>query len=215
MKNQITELRTKIDGLSQLVKSLKPIVDYTPIFENNIGTVKTFEKGDIDYIGKKYVDAGILLIVGEKNSNELNKCYDSLKLAKVWLGKALKELGIEPTSDIAELDIAFRDPHLKSSQGKKMEALVIGGIVMVDYLEMSYIEKVDWLREEISKLIVDYTSTINNILNGKITIEGIIHLNLFKNNIYIHLSEAIFWLDFELDRVKELESKSDIPKLSS
>jgi len=88
MKEQIKELRVKIDGLSQLTKELKPLTFLSSVDNSR------------DY-----------------NSPEIEKAYDSLILAKAWLGKVLGELGeatpykndgnrktigdIEPTADRA------------------------------------------------------------------------------------------------------------------
>ena len=60
MQQKIKELRVEIDGLSQLVKGLKPLM----------------ANGEIPC-----------------HSYETREAYDSLMLAKAWLGKILGELG--------------------------------------------------------------------------------------------------------------------------
>ena len=74
MKEEIKELRVRIDGLSQLVKELKELKHCTtPIAgEDNILRQSIVHK--------------------HFTSHEVNKCYDSLILAKVWLGFELERI---------------------------------------------------------------------------------------------------------------------------
>ena len=161
MKEEIKELRVRIDGLSQLVKELSTL------------------KGI-------YWRAGI--------THEVESSYDSLILAKAWLGKVLSELGeespykagkktiedIESTADVAvnyQL-ISSRNPTYWIVQnGKELT---------------NHIEKVDWLREEIQKLVRD-TDYITS-QKGRFYIYGL--------RVEQYLCEARFWLGFELQRIK-------------
>ena len=60
--------------------------------------------------------------------------------------------------------------------------------------EMGHIEKVDWLRSEIQKVIDEINSPeiLHNIDNG-----------LTWNNIYTHLQESRMWLGFEFGRIRD------------
>jgi hypothetical protein len=167
MKEQIKELRVKIDGLSQLVKELN-------------------FKGFIDQINNN------------KPSHELDKCYDSLILAKAWLGKVLGELGeatpyandgkrksikdIEPTAD------THFEINQKHIFGKEQ------GLISEEYLNFNHIEKVDWLRQEIQS-IINFNSNVE--LNFD-SISRSYFIWAFK-----YLCEARFWLGFELGKIKE------------
>jgi len=171
MIEKIKELRVKIDGLSQLVKELNPIK--------------------------------VPIISGYKNSDEINKAYDSLILAKAWLGKVLGELGtstpyandgkrkdvkdIEPTADTVNVD--YKDGTSISSMSHISNVM--------DFESKTHIEKVDWLRQEIDKIIKNMLATkmryIWNVNNGDL-------LGL----VYKYLCEARFWLGFELQRIKEV-----------
>ena len=166
MKEQIKELRVKIDGLSQLVKELN---------------------------FKSFIDQ----INNNKPSHELNKCYDSLILAKAWLGKVLGELGeatpyandgkrksikdIEPTAD------THFEINQKHIFGKEQ------GLISEEYLNFNHIEKVDWLRQEIQH--ITYVVYQICVTNSK--------TRFHSETCYRHLCEARFWLGFELGRIKE------------
>ena len=180
MQEEIKQLRVSIDSIAQLTSGLKPI----PVcnFSNNV-------------IGKfsetKYVA-----------SKEITKAVDSLYMAKAWLGKVLQELGtespyksgyktkddIQPTADVA-------------NHNDK-----VSNIYHLNWKEMNHIEKVDWLRTEISKLT-------DNIFNLKMDLqesanvfgskEPAIKTAIATTLSYQYLSEARFHLGFELQRIKE------------
>jgi hypothetical protein len=160
MKEQIKELRVKLDGLAQLTKEIVPQA----------------------YV----VGHGSDKVVGFE-SKELTRCYDSLILAKAWLGKVLGELGaenpyksgyktvedIEPTADVSPLRNNINE-------------------LGTDWHQRTHIEKVDWLRQEIQYVYDSWRS---------------LEFTSFKYTqvIYFeqHIQEAKFWLGFELQRIKE------------
>jgi hypothetical protein len=170
MKEQIKELRVKLDGLAQLTKEIVPQA----------------------YV----VGHGSDKVVGFE-SKELTRCYDSLILAKAWLGKILGELGAENPyksgyKTVEDIEPAA-DKHTEINQtqifGKEQ------GLINENYLNYNHIEKVDWLRQEIQS-IIDLVIPIN-IYNQ--TREAAVA----RTNVYNHLCEAKFWLGFELQRIKE------------
>ena len=140
MKEQIKQLRVKIDGLIQLCEGLKPITNYV---------------GGVD----PYKDDAPLSVLAypNENSQEIKEAVKSLKLSKAWLGKVLGSLGsenpyksgyrtvedIEPTAD--EHRGILHDPQ----EGEK------------PWLTKSHIEKVDWLRTEIKRTGVQLYNTIH------------------------------------------------------
>lgn len=160
MKEQIKELRVKIDGLAQLTKELKPINKYE-------GT-----RTHPFYI----------------NSKEIEKTVDSLYLAKAWLGKVLGELGSEnpygsgyktkedivPTADVARQDVPT------PFDGSR-----------------NHIEKIDWLRQEVKKLNDESLAIRREFREAKYEIQ------LYIAFVIQYLTEARFWLGFELQRIKE------------
>ncbi len=169
---KIKELRVEIDGLSQLVKELKPI----------------FEK-------KGAFDAGKYI-----NSKEIEKSYDSLILAKAWLGKILQELG-ESTpyandgkrKNVEDIEAAVDISTIKEELTKLVNVNTILTINNFHFREASHIEKVDWLREEIKKAYKNNMNMFPLGTNQKL---------VMANNYYTHLNEAVFWLGFELGRIK-------------
>ena len=119
---------------------------------------------------------------------------DSLLFAKAWLGKVLAELGtenpyksgynskedIQPTADVAnhndKVSVHYELP----------------------YYEMNHIQKVDFIRTEIEKLVLelkDLGSPPNPPLLNR-------EMSIARTNAYTHLCEAKFWLGFELERIK-------------
>lgn len=190
MKEQIKELRVRIDGLSQLVMGLCP--------DNN---------GGVSYF-----------------NHETRECYDSLILAKAWLGKVLGELGEESPYKAGKKTIEDIEPTADTFKGNVHYDTIPGTTVkwfnVSPYdLENTHIEKVDWLREEIKNLIDDDFRRLGRTimpenqdglvgesseLSRKVQVADIRYDSWSSlNNSYNHLSEARFWLGFELQRIKE------------
>ncbi len=129
-------------------------------------------------------------------TKETEKCCDSLLLAKAWLGKLLGFFG-SPTpyaNDGKRTDVNSIEPT--ADKGNPVEQK---GESTFDYDNKNHIEKVDFLRQEIQKVIPkvellgegdgDQTLGYNQVLQ--------------KHLIVQYLSEARFWLGFELQRIKE------------
>lgn len=183
MKEEIKELRVKLDGLAQLTEHLQPIV-------------YVLNENELKHYNDLYSESeGILSLEQRYNSKEIEKAYDSLILAKAWLGKILGELGestpyandgqrhtvadIEPTADT--IKILEAEKAYLSDKG---------------WSNMNHIEQVDWLREEIDKSSKEFT-----VINLKLPV-GIPN-PLCVNNFFTHMAEARFWLGFELQRIRE------------
>ena len=141
-------------------------------------------------------------------------------LAKAWLGKVLGELGeetpykndgnrktredIEPAADIAET--VYGAVSLNDSKSSRLEAIdtfTLNGRVMYDYTNLTHIEKVDWLREEIKQLANIVLEVNGGKLNQRTYSE---YEEKLQWNAHSYLQEARFWLGFELGRVRD-ESK--------
>lgn len=151
MKNQIKELRVKIDGLAQLTKELKPISKYLGVGESESSKPFLF------------------------NSKEIEKAVDSLYLAKAWLGKMLGELGTETPYANDGKRKSVKDIELTADQSWYKKEELNHDMNFDLFREKNHIEKVDWLRQEIKKLFIpilnlqisDYNITIrywNNCL---------------------------------------------------
>mgnify|MGYP001363868821 CR=1 FL=1 len=185
MKEQIKELRLSCDGLSQLTHNLKPL--------RYIESYKDYK---------------------DSNSNEINKAYDSLILAKAWLGKLLQELG-EATpyandgnrKDVKDIEAAADTYEIKFTT-TEIDGIKISSPEYSGLLVMNHIEKVDWLREEVGKVVEEVKSLFSTELTdrfNKVKWSGIQVLNIENcyNNILTNLSEARFWLGFELGRIRD------------
>lgn len=177
MKAQIHELRTRIDGLAQLVKSLDG---------NSLMVVD---------VNKKASDWPII-----DPSEHLKDCHKSILLAKAWLGKILEELGEETPYKNEGNRKTVED--IEATADKSNEPLFPPYDTIKDGIRgMTYIEKIDWLREEIQKVFKELSnvgfSFQDLAQNNKYT-----HLNVYQNSLN-YLTEARFFLGFELQRIKE------------
>ncbi len=187
MIDQIKEFRVQIDGIAQLTKELKP-------FRNN----KTINV--VDFIKLEYFNY---------NSKEIEKTVDSLFFGKAWLGKLLGELGttnpygsgyktkedIVPTQDVSKVELKFPLVELPSIYEKDTNTFI-----PQEPREMNHIERVDWLRTEIEKLVKEVRAIKALFdISEEVAVCGF----LAKNNCYTHLCEAKMWLGFELERVRE------------
>ena len=198
MKEEIKNLRVKIDGLSQLVKQLKSPCKYVvplSVIPDGVSAVDVIEmfKQQLPVLFVEDNPDSVHKI----NSNEIDKCYDSLILAKSWLGEILGKIGeetpykndgnrktvddIEPTADkaifISDFPIA---PDNWTEEGP---------------VTASHIEKVDWLRQEIQKV----QKEVHAVSDCGTPVSGLLAWNF----VYQYLCEARFWLGFELKRIKE------------
>jgi hypothetical protein len=186
MKEQIKNLRIKIDGLAQLTKGLKPL-------ENEVCNPPDYE-----------------IELFNSNSKEIEKAVDSLYLAKAWLGKVLGELGNEnpygsgyktkedivPTQDVSSVKEML----------KEGTAFIQEKHEPINWETANHIQKVDWLRTEIQKLDIE----VHDLVYSKSSTIGLLHksdgyyraLSLMEGLVRQHLSEARFWLGWELERIK-------------
>ena len=191
MKKQIHELRTRIDGLARLVKSIDmPLII---ISDSCIPPDMTMEDmiKEIERCGTAIYKIITPAPIQKIGPSFLFESYKSLLLAKAWLGKVLAELGeetpykndgnrktiedIEPTSD--------NHPDLMSFPFDNTEELGIQ--------DLTYIQKIDWLRQEISKI------------NG-FDLKGMSGVAIEATKMSArHLLEARFNLGFELQQLKE------------
>ena len=182
MIEQIKQLRVEIDGLAQLCEGLKPIT-------KPIGGLDRYEYEE--------------MIV---NSEEIKEAVKSLKLSKAWLGKVLEHIGsenpygsgyktvedIEPTADKAEIVCGCVGVDPVNDRDTSKDAFTVAGKLVVENYG-THIEKVDWLRTEIKRLIdstTDYSQEVPEI-------------ELEQGFVYKYLTEAWFWLGFELGRIRD------------
>ena len=177
MIDQVKDFRVEIDSLAELVKQLKPSSLY-------LG-----ESGDSNLISQ--VD-----IVRDTTYNtiEILNAYDSLRLAKAWAGNVLRELGDDSPykSDGKRETIEDIEPVADKSKED---------VDWVYSVDTPHIKKVDWLREEIRKLVTKNMTLKYNLTVGDDVIDQAVRNHIFR--VETHLEEAKFWLGFELQRIKE------------
>lgn len=144
-------------------------------------------------IVKNFSPIKVAIISGYKNSIENNKAYESLILTKAWLGKVLETLGTETPykNDGKRKEASDIEPAADTASATPDSVLTI-------YREnkdvMSYVEQIDWVREYIKELLTKVGDVFTEADN----------LKYYMTNIIVqHLTEARFWLGFELQRIKE------------
>ena len=185
MKEQIKELRVKIDGLAQLTKELKPI-------ELNMDDYIMSYSDLIEYPNLK---KNLKL-----HSKEIEKSYDNLILAKAWLGKVLGELGEDTPYKNDGKRKSVEDIEETADVAKNLTVNIDGG-----WEEMSHIQRVDWLREEINVLVVkvyDLLTASQIIPEIKVKHSRQL-LTMYFDSCFRYLSEARMWLGFELGRIRD------------
>ena len=118
------------------------------------------------------------------NSNEIEESVKSLILAKAWLGKLLGELGSENPYSSGKKEVKDIEPTADTSD-RDVKAIYDGS-----WSNESHIERVDWLRSEIQKVIDEVVIIEPNT-------------SIARLNAYNHLCEAKMWLGFEFARIKQ------------
>ena len=198
MIHTFKELRLDIDGLAQLTGKLKSDVSIT-IFDSGFWRTTSLH--------------GI--------SKEIERTTQSLLLAKAWAGKALGIIG-EPSpyqNDGNRKEVKDIEPT-----DAKQSVFKDDDISRTTWKEYTHIEKVDWLREEIQKLIndlPDYTIWTELWLQENVfskcdtmskedydtfedeAISQMPEWSLQLSIIFQHLTEARIHLGLELQRMRE------------
>lgn len=183
MKELITELRLEIDSLHQLVIALEPFKG-KPIPNAFIDNKKLGSSED-----------------GTVISFEIYEADKSLLLAKAWLGKVLGALGNE-------------NPYKNNGNRHTLEDIepTSDKIETKQWTGLNHIEKVDYIREEIQKVIdklkaIEFTDGLDfgdekNQEKEESLLEQANECNYLGYASYQHLTEARFHLGFELERIR-------------
>lgn len=173
MTDELKQLRIGIDRIAQLVNQMRPVdlakeLDY-PLF------------------------SGALPL----RSPQIVSCYNSLLLAKAWLGTLLGELGNEtPYKNDGNRH------EVKDIEPTDAKAIVPTVDESTVYGQKNNVEKVDYLRQEIKKCVdalIDLPKMYADTEADAEVLKKCVHI---KNNAYTHLYEARFHLGFELQRLK-------------
>lgn len=191
MKEQIKELRVKIDGLYQLTKEL---TTYQIPFAIKVNNDFQFTEEQLTLIKQQpvmvLVEEGIRPTTTIIKTKEIEDAAHSLIYAKAWLGKCLGELGAENPYKSGYKTVSDIEPT--ADVAKNLTVNVDGG-----WEEMNHIEKVDWLRTEIQTLINELSKWYTH------TPTPTREFSIARTNAYNHLCEAKFALGFELQKIKE------------
>jgi len=189
MVKEIKELRVKIDGLAQLAKELKE--DIVVLDLSTIPNNQTVEEWLENY--KKGLIVKNSSNTFKRKSKEIEKAVDSLYLAKAWLGKVLGELGTENPYGSG---YKTKEDIVPTQDVAPEQLVVTVGTASASFNSMNHIEKVDWLRQEIQKTIGIVQTQFDTVGKSR-------EFAIARTNAYTHLSEARFWLGFELEKIKK------------
>lgn len=232
MTNEIKQLRIRIDAIAKLIKDLKTLYTETATFDKSYPYKKTHLKTYLSsHLDKVMVvvpnHKSFVIQIDQVNSKEIEKSVDSLLLAKAWIGKVIEKIGgVSYMVDISHKnknepidDFIIRakkqnlgkfigvpnstDDDSKNQVINEKGDFIYGIILREEWNSKCIIEKIHWLIKEIKDVIESnneiYLDRFEQIDNGS---KNPLYIRFF-NNVYNHLSESIFCLDFELRRIKE------------
>jgi hypothetical protein len=168
--------------LQEMLTKLRVRIDYLMGLTEDLKPVEEFELDE-------FVAQG---------SFQTYNASTSLSFGKAWLGKMLGYAG-KPSP-------YKNDGKRKTVRDIEKTADVAERVLPSSWNQMSHVEKVDWLRQQID-------SVSRDLLNGIILqteIESHPLAKLAANNAYTHLCEARFWLGFELERILSESESGDI-----
>jgi len=123
-------------------------------------------------------------------TKQLLSAKDNLLFAKAWLGKMLGAMGVESPYKNDGTRKAIQDIEPVADEFK-------GGIILPE--DLSHIGAVDWIRQQIATKVAD-VEMIGTEKGGR-------KASVLKEQAYVHLCEARFWLGFELERIKQTDGK--------
>ncbi|TXG79209.1 MAG: hypothetical protein E6R13_10225 [Spirochaetes bacterium] len=207
MKEQIIELRIKIDGLSQLTKGLTPKTQAIDFL-----ACPRLEEELLDTWIERAKSVGAYKESVFSNSKEVQKAYDSLILAKAWLGKILGEIG-ESTpyandgnrKDVKDIEPAADKMNPVTNRVSVSEEPVVHPynhfvtFSRTQWQDKSHVEKVDWLREELNKVFLEFKT---------IPLTGLQFTTVMS--FEQHIQEARFHLGFELGRIRDEQTEFNV-----
>jgi hypothetical protein len=171
------------------------------------------------------IDYSITQIIGIVPGDCYGRSHISLSMAKAWMGKCLAALGeespykndgrrerledIEETADaINVVDAIIKEyPDTQYPLSKAFitldDTLARKEEGFTYFSDLTYIQKIDWLREQIQKIKLDFlTMTPIQGATARICVQ----------NVYSHLTEARMYLRLQLKEFKEIGDKADYVK---
>lgn len=133
------------------------------------------------------------------SSSEIVNTIDSLLFAKGYLGKLMGELGT-PTP--------YQNDGKRNSVNDIEPVANISTPDISSFRSLNLVQKIDFLREEVQKLIsVDILILSNDLVAFT---QGGVDLNntekrreIFLHQAFVHLTAAKMWLGFELGRIRD------------
>lgn len=201
MKEQLKDVRIRIDGLSQLVKELNPEMFILPtsLIPKNIDAndILQFAQQNSQPIFIEESKESVQKI----NSTETQKCYESLLLANHWLREFSEEIGgIDISNDTSRTELGKKLYWCRLVEKDKPIALLADTYEeQNDDPSVTNVEKVTWIADEIKQL----THLVLELEGGKLdTAIWTDYMHEVKMFAYKHLSEANFWITLELQRIK-------------
>ncbi len=121
-------------------------------------------------------------------------------MAKAWLGKIFEELGEESPYKSGKKTVE----DIESTADVSHPYMGLGGRGIKFWIDKNHVEKIDWLRSEIDKIINEDSDELFQVIMETNLKTEIGSFNSF-NQAIINLTEAKFQLGFELGRIRKEE----------
>ncbi len=120
---------------------------------------------------------------------------DELLFAKAWMGKMLGAMGVETPYK--------NDGKRKDVKDIEPTADTIDVSLHADWDKYSEVQRIDWLRQEVSILTADIEK-IGTPTGGR-------KAGVLKENAFTHLCECRFWLGFRLETIRAEANGQETP----
>ncbi len=219
MKTKLTNLRLRIDGLIYMVDKLlnPPPIVLKKTREMSEEEVEAWKS----HMRMSFIPAEPMELQSFDPRDELKDCKKSLMLSKARIGKMLGCLG-EPTpyqNDGKRKSIEDIEPVADKHRPFGNHMVKIGVINagtpkekpnFVNWETLNYIQKIDWLRQDISECVnivnsLDFFNELNNKLckDERTSQYAFLH----HCEVLVQLDNARFFLGFELGKIKEEDNR--------
>ncbi len=134
------------------------------------------------------------ILSGYKASDQINRCTQSLYMAKAWAGKLLGEFGGESPYKNEGKRVTVEDIEPTDSVAQVL--CTTGFSADLHYKDMTSIQKIDWIRQHLGEL-----ADIVKFIDAAVKLDTR-EKSSCRTQIWTYLVEARLHLGFELERLR-------------